>query len=301
MEYAFAVAGPSPSGAGELVLEAPEYQGGRLDWPSLRVAAGQASGAEADGAPERALHIALPTPVTYPGMPANRWWEFEDARVWFGDVESEAGDLARMLLVDFATVYGNDWFMAPLDLDVGTLARVEAVVVVDTFGQATVVRPTEVAHAGSGPTPWRMFRASEADPELFVVPPVVAHGLEGTSIEEVAFVRDEAANMAWAIERKISGPAGNVVDRYERWRAALGASAPEPRAAAELMRYRLATEVPEHWIPLVPQSDGLRSIRLERGTVVSPEGVRRRPAAVCSSRNESCRCSRTSYRAQGSR
>lgn len=277
MEYRFSVAGPSPAGSGELVLEASEYEGGRLDWPDLRVAQGQTLGAAGDGAPERVVHTAIPTPVLYPGMPANRWWEFEDARVWFGGVETEAGDLARMLLVEFATVYGNDWFMTPLELEVGSLAHIDSLVVVDTFGLATLVRPTEVARPGLGATPWRMFRTSGAPPGLLVVPPVVGHSIEGPSIEEVALIRDETANMAWAIERKISGPVGNAIDRYERSRARLGTAPQDRTEVLDTLSYRLSTEVPDHWIPLVPRSDGLRAIRLDRGTMVSADGDVLRP------------------------
>jgi hypothetical protein len=272
MEYRFTVAGPSPSGAGETVLEATEYEGGRLDWPDFRVVEGSLGGAS-DQPPAQTVITTIPTPVAYPGMPANRWWEFEDRRTWFGGVETEAGDLARMLLVDFATVYGNDWFMVPVELDVGSLAQVEAVVVVDTFGQATLVRPTEVARAGLGDTPWRMFGTTGGPPAFFVLPPVVGPTLDGPSREEVLFLRDETANMAWAVERKVSGPVGTVIDRYERWQARLAAV--PGRGAGEVqdaLTYRLNTEVPDHWIPLVPRSDGLRSIRLDRGTMVTPSG-----------------------------
>jgi len=41
-------------------------------------------------------------PVSYPGMPADRWWQFEDARVDFGAVDSEPDDLLRLLMVEFA-------------------------------------------------------------------------------------------------------------------------------------------------------------------------------------------------------
>jgi len=269
MEYRFAAAGPAPDGSGELALEAPEYQGGRLDWHDLRVAE-QGLGAAADAEPERIMRTVLPTPVSYPGMPANRWWEFEDARVWFGAIEAEAGDVARMLLVEFATVYGNDWFLAPLELDAGALAHVEAVVVRDTFGQATLVRPTERARAGLGQTPWRMFRVSGAEPELLVVPSVVTGGLEGAPLEDVLLVRDEMANLGWAIERRVVGVSGAAVDRYERSRARRPAE--PPPGGPPLPSYRLASDVPEHWIPLVAASDGLRSIRLTRGTIATGDG-----------------------------
>jgi hypothetical protein len=272
LEYRFAVAGRSPSGAGELVLEAPEYEGGRLDWPDFRAVQGRSLGAGSDPAPTRTVLTTLPTPATYPGMPASRWWQFEDARVWFGGIETEAGDLARMLLVEFATIYGNDWFITPVELDAGTLTRIEAVVVVDTFGQQTLIRPTEVARAGTGRTPWRMFRNTGVPPDVLFVPPVLAHSLQGPNAEEVVFLRDETANMAWAIERRITGLTGSVVDRYERWRARITAHAlaPEPR---NRMSYELMTEVPDHWIPLVPRSVGQRAIRLDRGAMVDPSGA----------------------------
>jgi len=272
MEYQFAVAGPSPVGTGEVAFEAAEYEGGRLDWPDLRVSH-QPIGAAGDGAPDATVLTTIPTPVTYPGMPTSRWWEFEDRRIWFGGLETEAGDLARMLLVEFATVYGNDWFMVPVDLDVGSIAQVEAVVVVDTFSQATIVRPTEVARAGVGATPWRMFDVTGGPAGLLVVPPVVGKSLDGPSREEVVFLRDETANMAWAVERRISGQVGAVIDRHERWRARLGSASPSvPTSVQGALTFRLSTDVPDHWIPLVPRSDGRRSIHLERGTMVDAQG-----------------------------
>lgn len=120
-----------------------------------------------------------------------------------------------------------------------------------------------------------MFRTSGAPPGLLVVPPVVGHSIEGPSIEEVALIRDETANMAWAIERKISGPVGNAIDRYERSR--LGAAPQDRTEVLDTLSYRLSTEVPDHWIPLVPRSDGLRAIRLDRGTMVSADGDVLRP------------------------
>jgi hypothetical protein len=177
-----------------------------------------------------------------------------------------------MLLVEFATIYGNDWFITPVELAAGTLARVESLVVVDTFGQKTLIQPTEVAPGGAGRTPWRMFRNTGAPPDVLFVPPVLAHSLQGPDAEEVVLLRDETANMAWAIERRITGPAGNAVDRYERWRARIAALdlPDEPR---DRMSYEVMTEVPDHWIPLVPRSVGLRAIRLDRGTMVDPGGA----------------------------
>jgi hypothetical protein len=193
-------------------------------------------------------------------MPANRWWELEDGAVSYPSVESDAGDLARMLLIEFATVYGNDWFVAPVDVRFGTLLGIEGVVVVDTFGRETLVSAAEAPG-------WSMFQTSGGPADRIMLPSVISGASEGAPVEEVLLVRDEMANMAWAIEHTVSGPAGQRVDRHERWRDRL---ARLPRQSVEglpddTMVYTLADAPPDHWTPLVPVADGPRSIRLRRG------------------------------------
>ena len=260
LEYRFSVVASDPGGPGDLVLVAPAYQGGHLDWHDFQAGPG---GAGSGDEPERWAHAGLPTRVAYPGMPANRWWGLEDAGVSFPLVEAEGGDIARMLLVEFASVYGNDWFVAPLDISFGTVLAVEGVVVTDTFGEATLVRPAQ-------PPGWRMFEVSGAPPGRLVLPCVISGSAEGDPIEEVQLTRDEMADLGWAIERTVLGAAGQRVNRHERWRDRL-ASRPE-RAAEDLPRdalvYDLALEPPDHWTPLVPVAAGERSIRLRRGVVL---------------------------------
>jgi hypothetical protein len=269
LEYRFAVAAPHPTGDGEIVLEAPAYEGGRLDWEDLRAAPPERTlGAAADAGRTEFAHRSLPTRVGYPGMPANRWWELEDAEVSYGHVEAEGGDLARLLMIEFATVYGNDWFLAPCDVPLGIVLAVEALVVTDTFGRSTLVAPAEAPG-------WSMFAVSGADPGLLVVPSVLGPALEGAAVEEVQLSRDETANLGWAIERSVTGAAGNRIDRHEAWRDRLAAQPPVAAPAAlapETLSYTLASDPPDHWTPLVPRSDGPRSIRLERGEVVHGDG-----------------------------
>ena len=38
-----------------------------------------------------------------------------------------------MIVADFATVYGDDWFVVPVEIPRGTLSRVTSVEVVDNF------------------------------------------------------------------------------------------------------------------------------------------------------------------------
>jgi hypothetical protein len=268
LEYRFRVGAAYPDGDGELVLQAPAYQGGRLDWHDLRAGEGPLGEARADVPPDRWVHAGLPARVGYPGMPANRWWEFEDGGVSFAHVEAEGGDLARLLLVEFASVYGNDWFLAPCDAPFGTVLAVQALVVTDTFGGATLVSPARLPG-------WAMYQVSGAPPGHLVLPSVTAGSLAGAPIEEVQLSRDEMADLGWAIERTVPGAAGQRLDRHEQWRDRLAGRPAAVRPAGvptEAMVYTLADEPPDHWTPLVPQSDGPRSIRLRRGAFLRGDG-----------------------------
>ncbi|HET9442833.1 MAG TPA: hypothetical protein VFO65_05880, partial [Acidimicrobiales bacterium] len=264
-EYRFDVAAGTAAGA--VVLSAPEHQGGHLDWHGFVHDTGASMTAPSRTVPVTAT--TLPVPAGYAGMPASRFWQLEDSRVDFGGVEAAPTDLARMLVLDFATIYGNDWFVVPLELPVGTVTEVRSLVVGDTFGDQWLV--PRVAEPG-----WSMFELTAVGPgaaaaggrlgRLFL-PPTLAGTLEGEPVEDVLLLRDEGANLAWAVERTVEGAAGTRVDRVEawheqrRWRgdAAIPAGAPVPIAP---LAYRLRTEVPEHWIPLVPEDAAPGSTRL---------------------------------------
>jgi hypothetical protein len=71
---------------------------------------GAALGAASDPEPEQASVHVLPTPVTFAGMPAARWWEFEDGDVDLTSLRPVPEDTGRMLFTEFALSYGNDFF-----------------------------------------------------------------------------------------------------------------------------------------------------------------------------------------------
>jgi hypothetical protein len=93
-------------------------------------------------------------------------------------------------------------------------------------------------------------------------------GLEGPPAEAVLFLRDEMANLAWAVEARIANDAGEVIERFGD-RPEPPEHEPPPAGAAP--RYRIESEVPRHWYPLAPEqlADGesiqLRLVPLERG------------------------------------
>jgi len=281
LEYAFAVSGDAPNG--EVVLSAAEYCEGHLDWHSFDLASGtlHAPGDAPKPIAEPVVLHTIPSPIGYRGMPSDRWWEFEESRVNFGAADAGPADLGRMLMIEFAVIYGNDWFIIPIKLPVGSVFQTRSLVVTDTFGVRMLVPPS-IAKQTPGQS-WRMFEltGSDANHNVFFLAPSLVNNLHSEPLEEVLFARDEMANMAWAIEKLIEGPAGSRIDRLshyriqrEEQRRALEASTPKPTQPETTLHYRLASEVPAPWIPLIPQQvdQGTGNIRLRRGAMLMPDG-----------------------------
>jgi len=155
----------------------------------------------------------------------------------------------------------------PYAVRAGTLAQVRAVVVTDVFGVRTALQP---AH-GEG---WAIFGPDGAsDPALFV-PPSLPISIESPDLERVTVGRDEMANMVWAIETVVPDGRGGGVDGRRaaadvRAVLASGTPQPAPAPASAPIRYRVATTVPENWIPFLPvHVDGSnREIQLRRAAM----------------------------------
>jgi hypothetical protein len=110
---------------------------------------------------------------------------------------------------------------------------------------------------------------------MFFLPPSLLKNLESQPIEEVLFLRDEMANMAWAVERLVESPADQRLNRFQAYqeqqrRREQDAPAP-PEVAPGALRYRLSTDVPDYWIPLIPVRAG-QGLRLQRGAVLKMDG-----------------------------
>lgn len=266
MEYAFAVSGNTTSG--EVVLAAPEYMDGRLDWFSFVARPGQTLGAAANHSSVSTAF--LPAPVSFRGMPSARFWEFEDGSVNLAQVEAAPHDLARLLLVKFALEYSNDWFVLPLELAVGTVTGIRALVVTNTFGERMMIPHTSQVDGAA--SPWRMFHLTHDTQHLYFLPPVLGPTLESSPIEEVLLLRDELANVAWGVEKIVESAAGRPLDRHEAYqerRRSEDEAAPEHPLEGDQpqsLLYRLGTSVPDYWVPLLPMLTGT-SLTLKRGAL----------------------------------
>lgn len=232
VEYEFAVA--TGEDDRETAFLAPSYDGRHLDWHAFDVAEdrtldggdivergggasdggrdqGRGAGREDDGATSTTSVTTLPTRARFPGMPAPRWWEFEDGAVMLEDVSGDGASLARLLLLEFAVQYGNDWFLVPVDVPVGSLSRVDSLSITDTFGvsesiDATTERTDE----------WNAFAFRDlpnVDGPGLLLPPTLPASIESDPVEHVVLERDEHANLGFGVEHVVEGPIGDPVDR----------------------------------------------------------------------------------------
>ena len=258
------------------------FDDGHLDWPDLDVDASVDLGASSTPVSTvTRFDVVIPVPLRYPGMPAHRHWELEDGRVNFASVQAGSTDIVRILLTDFALVYGEDWFVLPLEVPVGSVVTITSMRVRDTFGVLSDVAPTVGPETNPFERPWSMYRTTAVtgeplDLDTLFVPPTLGVKTAGPAIEEVAFFRDEMANVVWAVERTTPSPLGTPVDRYRNSQPASVARVPvdvTELGDAELV-YRLATPVPSNWYPYLPRrTPAGDDITLERLPASDPDGA----------------------------
>jgi len=250
-------------------LVADQFPGGRVDWYSFDSRTEPAPQGAQPAVRESLSRSFVPVPVRFFGMPNVRWWKFEDERVGFGITTASKTDLVKMLLAEFGLVFSNDWFLLPLRLRTGTLTETKGIVVTDNFGFNTLVEPVAKRHrelrlAGN----WSMWTLAsrnnpgQLDQRLFLVP-AINRSIDSRPVDEVLFLRDEMANLVWAVETVIPDAMGG--GRDARFTANLVARAvqeafpfiPQNQVAGVPIFYRLMGSVPENWIPLVSvKADG---------------------------------------------
>ena len=281
LEYRFALRFGDDANA--VVVRGTQFGSAEVRWSDLEwmdTAASTAPAGAAPGTPVDTVATMLATPLRFPGMPADRYWQLEDGRVDLGAIEAQPTDLARLCLAEFAMSSGDDWLTVPVDGLLGAINQVTSVRLTDDFGDTVDV--AELVDPGMA-----LFRVASATGRLLpgiVLPPVAAGMLVGEPVEEVLFLRDEMANMAWAIEQTVQGRSGDPRSRS-------GEPQPEPDPWPEDLTpeervYRLQTAVRANWIPLVPISVQPGRLALRKGALlrddrpVLPAGVTLAPTPL---------------------
>jgi hypothetical protein len=226
---------------GSPVLGVPGHTRERVDWYDFDCVAGM----DAIGTGTTASRKRVPTTIQFPGAPRDRFWEFEEATLALSRIDAATSDLGRLALVEFSTIYGNDWFTFPIPITFGSMQAVSELVVRDTFGTHELIAPAADAQ-------WAMYRptGSSLGAPAIAVPSVTVAPLAGDVVEEVRFLRDEMANLVWGVEHIVTDADGTQRDLPDEYvRASVRAEPISPNAD---VAYRLMTDVPEHWVPFIP-------------------------------------------------
>ena len=268
--------------AGELT--ATPARDGAFDWFAFDLAS-QSQAAPAKPPVKNPSFTVIPTHVRFRGMPNAKWWDFENNVTDFGAIDVQRQDLAKLAVMDFMLLHGNDWFLVPVDIPVNSLYQIEEFLVRDVFGGLTLVDRTDRVRTPTGAL-WTMFStvASEGVADFFLLPPTAAVAMQTSDIlEDLRFLRDPTANMDWAIEFQVEGGIGQPLygaDEDARNRPAVLPPAP-PMQAGAVIRYQIESSVPIDWFPYVPveitnvvKQVTLRQGEVERGgpALVAPKG-----------------------------
>jgi hypothetical protein len=251
LEYTMSTtAGATAQGTTQLTAEPDTLA--ELDWFAFDIQS------TTQGTPTVSTTSVIPGHVRFRGMPDSRWWVFEGSKTDYGAIVPDTRDLARLLFMDFMLLHGDDWFLAPLSVPAGSLCFIDSFTVTDVFGIKQTVPRADTSQN------WTMFTPTDAGGApvpCLVVPAVTsASMLTGAPIEDVHLLRDETADMAWAIERIVESPLGNAEPEPLP-------PTPTPAAGAPAgLIYQLNTPLPASWYPLMPDQTG-GAVHLLAGTV----------------------------------
>ncbi len=256
--------------SGNVALDGTPDSHGDLEWYAFDAVDAGAPSSPLQAPLDAPVRTIIPAPVRFRGMPNARFWDFDDGRVDFGAVTPDKKDLATLILLDFMLVHGNDWFVIPFEMPVGSLCKT-TITVSDVFGNTFVVNS-----ANSATTPrWSMFatKSGEGLADYYLLPATAASSsVDGEPVEDIRFLRDEQANLVWAVERTTESHIGLPLPGAERAPAEI----PTVPTTAPL-RYQIQTLVPPNWIPFqaVSLDDPLPApqtgqIALQRSRLLDP-------------------------------
>ena len=282
LEYQVAVGGV-PVDQSQLVLFAEQYHQGHLDWYSFDVVQNRRLARDPEPKPvveSEQVESFLPSPVRFKGQPQPRFWEMEETQTDFGKIETSTTGLLHLMLAEFGLIYSNDWFMLPHPMEINTVCEIRGILVDDTFGRHTFIRP-----AGRGAETdwqrWAMFHHTEMERRWsansrFYLVPAVGKVLESAPLERVNFMRDEMANMVWGVEAIVPSQVGMGMSGNEAVRTTETSEPPTTTDENIKIRYVLGTTVPKNWIPFIPvHAEGsVSEIRLQRARMAGGEPPR---------------------------
>ncbi|WP_407451526.1 hypothetical protein [Fibrobacter sp.] len=249
---------------------------------------------------EEKMFSYIPVPANFTGAPSLKLWEFENTKVnMVADNEKDFDMLATAAILQYISMYSNDWMIVPLETETGVVLDVEGVVVKDSFGELLYMKEDAEDVDGNKDSDeftdrWNLFGTASAKAFAkdnfttargLLFPPVVQKCEESSPIEEVQFLRDEMANMVWGVETKINDGCGGTMDGKTLSDAvfrdvdeenakneetlienALTKKTEEANKTEAEYSLLIQNRVPLNWIPFLPeQLDDFHNIHFRRG------------------------------------
>ena len=278
------------SGNGNIKLNAPDYQSGHLDWYSFdEIEMTKAEHGRLEMADNEGPEIYMPINVKFPSMPDKRLFAFEDSGADLGLMEVQADNMFKDMIQQFGLVSGSDWYTIPLDMNLGEMCWIDRIEVTDVFGVTTEISNKYTGNLNQNPLlSWDMFKIRPFDvlenrvgttqgqgnslyqpkEHFLLMPPTVMKRLESEPLEELLFVRDEYANMVWALEQKATNGMGQATNGFDLHLEVYGEFV-EEATEGDIPVYRLASRVPTNWIPFLPEQkiNGKKDIKLVKATM----------------------------------
>lgn len=285
LEYQFSVGAQPAPNESQTVLFAEQYHQGHLDWYSFDVVRNKNIVVDREsetGPAVEQVESFLPASVRFKGQPQPRFWEMEETQTDFGKIETSTTGLLHLMLAEFGLIYSNDWFVLPHPMPVNNVCEIRGIVVDDTFGRHTFIRP-----AGRGPATawqrWAMFYHTEKDAgrsssSRFYLVPAVGKVLESKPLERLNFMRDEMANMVWSVESIVPSQIGQGISGNETAKLNELKKPPANDNPDVKIGYVLGTRVPSNWIPFIAVhiEGSVSEIHLQRARMVGGEHPRGR-------------------------
>lgn len=144
-------------------LVAYDYRNGSIDWFSFNAASSSARGFWQTLVDDKLNSVkTTPTRIEVAGC-SSRWWAFENGSVNFGAMDVAKPDLAKLLIMEFALIYGDDWFSVPASVAVGSLVKIDQLSVRNVFGEDVNIEPARRVYPSN--TKWEDFNHFERQAE----------------------------------------------------------------------------------------------------------------------------------------
>jgi len=255
----------------KLLCDAKDYKEDRLSWCSFTIGESDQD-YELQETTEKPIVLAAKH-LKIPGQPEKRFFNFEDGRINFALIEPKITNLATLLLMQFSFIHSADWYMIPFPMNIGTLSKIHSFTAVDTFGDEIEIKPAgytqdeiELLETDLGWDSWNAFMLSkpyqdnnQRNTQYFFLPPVIADYDLGVSHEEIKFLRDETANLTWAVEKKYRTLYGEPINGYDHYFYRLNLlisnqknDEHESILQNNSLKYTFMTMIPWNWIPFIP-------------------------------------------------